>query len=68
MFNRYDDETGYEMLQFDLTVAAEINDRIKEQTEEVSAKRAVAKRNQKRASMASSGNVGEMMDKWVAGE
>lgn len=66
LFQRYDDETGYELLQFDISVAAEINERIKEQTDEMDAKRAVAKRNQRREKI-SSAQMGSIMEKW-AGE
>jgi hypothetical protein len=66
LFQRYDDETGYEMLQFDISVAAEINERIKEQTDEMDAKRAVAKRNQRREKI-SSAQMGSIMEEW-AGE
>lgn len=64
LFQRYDDETGYEMLQFDISVAAEINQRIKEQTEEMDANRAVAKRNQRREKI-SSETMGSIMQNWV---
>lgn len=64
LFQRYDDETGYEMLQFDISVAAEINERIKEQTEEMDANRAVAKRNQRREKI-SSEKMGSIMQNWV---
>lgn len=64
LFQRYDDETGYELLQFDISVAAEINERIKEQTEEMDAKRAVAKRNQRREKI-SSAQMGSIMEEWV---
>lgn len=64
LFQRYDDETGYEMLQFDISVAAEINERIKEQTEEMDANRAVAKRNQRREKI-SSETMGSIMENWV---
>lgn len=66
LFQRYDDETGYELLQFDISVAAEINERIKEQTDEMDAKRAVAKRNQRREKI-SSAQMGSIMEEW-AGE
>jgi|TARA_R100000482_G_C5115101_1_gene142613 hypothetical protein len=64
LYQRYDDETGFELLQFDMSVALEINERITEQTEQMNAKRAVAKRNQNRERI-SSKDMGSIMDKWV---
>ena len=52
LFDRYDREGGFARLEFDLSVAAEIGDRITEQVEEskgkADAKSAVARRNQRR--------------------
>ena len=63
---------GYELLQFDLLVAAEIGDRIKEQIEETkgstgskNAKRAVAKRNQRKKETISSETMGNIMKDFV---
>lgn len=57
------------MLEFDLTIAAEISERITEQTEKATsnrgnAKKAVARRNQKRATI-SSQQMGSVIDDWV---
>lgn len=62
LYQKYDDEMGWELLQFDISVASEINERISEQHED--AKKAVARRNQKRE-MVSSSEMGSIMDNWV---
>jgi hypothetical protein len=63
---------GYEMLQFDMIVAAEISDRIKEQHDEANSKidanRAVARRNQKRSERISQKDMGNFMEQWASGE
>jgi len=60
------------MLQFDMMVAAEISDRIKEQHDEanskIDGKRAVARRNQKRAERISQKDMGNFMQQWANGE
>lgn len=49
---KYNDEMGYEKMQFDMEVAREISERITEQNDAVKGKgnanKAVARRNQKR--------------------
>ena len=63
---------GYERMEFDILVAGEISDRIREQTEESKSKsspqKAVAKRNQKREQRKesiSSNEMGDIIKKWV---
>jgi hypothetical protein len=70
LFEKYDCEGGFIKLEYDLLIAAEISDRITEQTEKSSnesssrrAKRAVAKRNQNREKMTS-----QTMNDWIKGE
>jgi len=65
-------------MQFDMEIAREISERITEQHEQAksnrgnggsrSAKRAVAKRNQRRAAMQNQAEVGNAVDKWLSGE
>jgi len=69
LFAKYDCEGGFLMLEFDLTIAAEISERITEQTNEAtnkrtSAKSAVARRNQKRATV-SPKQMGSVIDDWM---
>ena len=68
LYEKYDCAGGFHKLEFDLAVASEIAERINEQTEQVKeaskAKRAVARRDQKRATV-SSEKIGSMMDNWV---
>tara|TARA_R110000824_G_scaffold14011_1_gene60260 strand:+ start:363 stop:596 length:234 start_codon:yes stop_codon:yes gene_type:complete len=65
LFNRYDCEGGQEKLQFDLSIAAEISDRIREQTDEAKgnrdAKRAVANRDKNRAMRMTGKDLGEVL-------
>lgn len=75
LFDRYDDELGYQRMEFDLHIAAEIGERIKEQTEESkgssNAKSAVARRNQKRHQQQekiSSEQMGGIINDWVTEE
>lgn len=74
LFDRYDDENGYQRMEFDLHIAAEIGERIKEQTEEANskskAKSAVARRKQRRhaAETISSEKMGGIMNDWVSGD
>jgi hypothetical protein len=69
LFQKYNCEGGFIMLEFDLIIAAEISERITEQTEQATnnrgnAKKAVARRNQKRATI-SSKQMGSVINDWV---
>jgi hypothetical protein len=71
LFAKYDCEGGFVKLEFDLAIASEISERITEQHEEIQskqsssrAKKAVAKRNQKRATV-SGEKINSVMEKWV---
>jgi hypothetical protein len=68
LYDKYDCAGGFHKLEFDLAIASEIAERINEQTEEAKssaqAKRAVARRNQRRATV-SSEKMGSMLDEWV---
>ena len=68
LYAKYDCAGGFHKLEFDLAVASEIAERINEQTEQAKtsaqAKRAVARRDQKRATV-SSEKMGSMLDSWV---
>lgn len=71
LFAKYDCEGGFDKLEFDLAIASEISERITEQHEEAQgknsssrARKAVAKRNQNRATI-SGKEMGSIMDKWV---
>jgi hypothetical protein len=69
LYEKYDCVGGFHKLEFDLAIASEIAERINEQTEEMKnssakAKRAVARRNQRRATI-SSEKMGSIMDEWV---
>ncbi len=63
-------------MQFDMEIAREISERITEQHEQAkrgnggsrAARRAVAKRNQRRAAMQNQEEVGNAVDKWLSGE
>ena len=70
LFDKYDCKGGFIKLEYDMLIAAEMSERILEQTERSNnesssrrAKRAVATRNQKREKMTS-----EAMDKWLKGD
>tara|TARA_R100001510_G_C7463310_1_gene82878 strand:- start:25 stop:249 length:225 start_codon:yes stop_codon:yes gene_type:complete len=68
LYEKYDCAGGFHKLEFDLAVASEIAERINEQTEQAQAsskaKRAVAKRDQRRATV-SPEKMGSMLDSWV---
>lgn len=71
---KYNEEKGYERMQFDMEVAKEISERISEQTESAkkgghsksSAKSAVARRNQKRAERIEGKDLSDMLGKWAS--
>ena len=71
---KYNEENGYEKMQFDMEVAREISERITEQTEKAKrkggashkdAKGAVARRNQKRAERIKGKDLSDMIGKWA---
>ena len=65
LFDRYDGEGGQYRLQFDLAIAAEIGDRLLEQTENAkgkrNAKKAVAERNRNRSNRMTGAELGEAL-------
>lgn len=65
LFDKYDGEGGQIRLQYDLAIAAELSDRIREQTDEAKnkrdGKRAVAERNKNRAMRMSGKKLGEVL-------
>lgn len=69
---KYNEEDGYERMQFDMGVAATISERIKQQTDaskgKADAKAAVARRNQKRKERATINNkeMGNVLKNWVS--
>lgn len=68
LYERYNDENGYYLLELDMVIAAEISDRIREQHEEANkkmdAKRAVANRDQRRAQMRPK-EMGQALEDWL---
>jgi len=73
LFEKYDCKGGWIKLDYDLEIALEISSRIKEQYDEkdnkMDAKKAVARRNQRRAESATvkPKDMGNMLKEW-AGE
>ena len=69
---KYNEEDGYERMQFDMGVAATISERIKEQSDaskgKADAKGAVARRNQKRKDRAtiSGKQTNNVLKDWVS--
>lgn len=67
LYERYNDENGMNLMELDLIVAGELSDRIKEQHEESNAKRAVAKRDQRRAERMSKEDLGNALNDFIGG-
>jgi hypothetical protein len=74
---KYDNDMGYQLMELDIIIAGEISERISEQTSQIQnesgskrAKRAVAKRNQRRERMKtiSSEDMGSIMKNFVDSE
>ena len=70
LFDRYDSEGGWERMELDLLVAAEMSDRIVEQTADAKdrSKAAVARRNQKRVQKMDSKGLGDALGGWLGGD
>ena len=74
LYLKYNEENGYERMQFDMEVAREISERITEQHEAAksgrktsgNAKGAVARRNQRRAERVEGKDLSDMIGKWAS--
>ncbi len=71
---KYNDEMGYEKMQFDMEIAREISERITEQNDAANGKgnanKAVARRNQKRHQRETISNkqMGGVIGNWLKGD
>jgi len=70
LFDKYDCRGGWYKLEYDLSIAAEMTDRINEQMDEnkVDGKRAVANRNKRRvekAALIDSKEMGNILTDWA---
>lgn len=74
LYLKYNEENGYERMQFDMEVAREISERITEQHEaaksgrksSADARSAVARRNQRRAERIEGKELSDMIGKWAS--
>ena len=74
LYLKYNEENGYERMQFDMEVAREISERITEQHEAAKsgrksptdARSAVARRNQRRAERVEGKDLSDMIGKWAS--
>ncbi len=66
LFDKYDCAGGWFKLEYDLAIAGEMSDRLSEQMDEKrDANAMVARRNQKRAAMIDSKEMGNIMKDWA---